>query len=175
MKIRLRQLPVAIGVAMLPLIASSPLAAQASCQPVFDAMTKVVNTPSHIYNTSAKAGKSRTTETIYAGGAVYAKVQDKWTRGRITPQEILKQEQLNRQNSKYSCRYVKDEPVNGEAAALYSTHAENPDAKSDSQIWISKSRGLPLRQELDIDAGGAAGKTHYSVRYEFRSVKPPLP
>jgi len=171
----LRQLPSAIGVTILSLIATFPLAAQGSCQPVFDAMTKVVNTPSHIYNTSAKAGKSRTVETIYAGGAFYTKVQNKWTRGRITPQEILKQEQLNRQNSKYSCRYLKDEPVNGEAAALYSTHAENPDAKSDSQVWISKSKGLPLRQELDINAGGAAGTNHYSVRYEYGNVKPPLP
>ena len=174
MKSRLVQLQLAITSAALLSLATTPIAAQGSCQPVFDAMTKVINTPSHVYNTANDAGKTRTMETIYAGGAIYVKVKDKWTRSRLTPQDMLKQEQLNRQNSKYSCRYLKDEPVNGEAAALYSAHSENPEAKSDSQIWISKNKGLPLRQELDINAEGG-GKNHYSVRYEFGNVKPPLP
>ena len=175
MKSRMVQLQLAIAGATLLSRATTPLAAQGTCQPVFDAMTKVVNTPSHLYNTSNDAGKTRTMESIYAGGAIYVKLKDKWTRSPMTPQEMLKQEQLNRQNGKYSCRYLKDEPVNGEAAALYSVHSENTEAKSDSQIWISKSKGVPLRQELDINLAESGGKKHYSVRYEFGNVKPPLP
>jgi len=137
-------------------------------------MTKVINTPSHVYNNSKPAGgPARTSETIYAGGAIFTKVRDSWKRSSMTPQQMLKQEEENRRNSKYSCRRIQDESVNGEAAAVYSAHAETEDTKSETRIWISKSKGLPLRQELDIDAGGA--KTHYSVRYEFGNVKAPLP
>lgn len=39
----------------------------------------------------------------------------------------------NRRNSKANCRYLHDESVNGEIAAVYSTHAENSDQKSDGQ------------------------------------------
>jgi hypothetical protein len=58
---------------------------------------------------------------------------------------------------------------------VYSTHAErsHPETKSDGQVWISKSKGLPLRNEMDID-GGDRIKNHHSVRYEYTNVQPPL-
>jgi hypothetical protein len=167
---RFHAIPFVLGLAAaLP----APLAAQGACQPVFDAMTKVVTTSAHIYNTSTGA-RPRSSETIYAAGSIYVNFAGKWTRSPLTPPQMLKQEEENRQHSKYSCRYLRDESVNGEPAALYSAHAETQDSKSDSQIWISRSKGLPLRQELDIDIGDKAGKNHYSVRYEYADVKPPL-
>jgi hypothetical protein len=84
-----------------------------------------------------------------------------------------KQEQENRQRSNFTCRYLRDESVNGERAGLYSTRAETADQKSDGQIWISKTRGLPLRLEMDIDTGGKTGKNHSSMRYEYGNVQPP--
>jgi len=68
---------------------------------------------------------------------------------------------------------VRDESVNGEPATLYSGHDQLPDAKVDSQVWISKARGLPLKMEMDMDTGGAAGKSHRTVRYEYSNVQPP--
>jgi hypothetical protein len=70
-------------------------------------------------------------------------------------QRLMKQEQEDREQSKFTCRYLRDESINGEAAAVYATHAESahPEVKSDGQIWISKSRGLPPRDEMDVDAG----------------------
>jgi hypothetical protein len=59
---------------------------------------------------------------------------------------------------------------------VYGTHSERSDGghiTSDGQVWISKSRGLPLRDEIDIDSGGPAGKNHYSGRYEYTNVQPP--
>jgi hypothetical protein len=73
--------------------------------------------------------------------------------------------------SKMTCHYLRDESVNGETAAVYSTHSETEDIKSDGQIWISKDRGLPLRHELDIEAGGS--KNHHSARYQYGNVQPP--
>jgi hypothetical protein len=170
----------------LSLLAATPLAAQSGCQPVDEAMNKVMTTPTHIYATmtsvpsnGANPPTDETThsETIYVGGAAYVKVGGKWSRGEVTPEQIMKQEQENRKNSKSTCRYLRDESVNGEAAAVYSTHSERSDVghiTSDGQIWISKSSGLPLRDEVHIDSGGAVGKNHYSGRYEYTNVHPPL-
>jgi hypothetical protein len=126
-------------------------------------MDKVLMTPTHIYSATRPAPKggnksraedTRYSETIYVGGSTYTKVGGKWIRGSWTTQQVMKQEEENRQNSKYSCRYLRDESVNGEAAAVYGTHSQNEDITSDGQVWISKKTGLPLRHEFDIDAGG---------------------
>ena len=90
----------------------------------------------------------------------------------MTPQDMLKQEEENIRDSKSTCRHVRDEMVNGEAAALYMGHSENDGVKSDAQTWISKSRGLPLKTEEDIDTGDG-DKRHMSIRYEYSNVRAP--
>jgi len=167
----------------LSLMGAAPLAAQDSCQPVNDAMDKTMTVPTHIYSTMNTAsngvGKPILAETIYTGGATYVKVASKWTRGPWTTQQVMKREQENRQKSKFSCHYLREESVNGETAAVYSTHSETTEQDvgkqtSDGQIWISKSRGLPLRHEFDL-ATGDANKKHHSSRYEYTNVQaPPL-
>jgi hypothetical protein len=182
-----RLLYMMIGFAFaLPLVGVTPLAAQSGCQAVDDAMNKVMTVPTHIYGTMSsvpsngakpRADEGSHSETIYVGGSVYTKVGGRWSRGDWTPQQIMKQEQENRQKSKYTCRYLRDESVNGETAAVYGTHSERSDVghvTSDGQIWISKSRGLPLLDEVDIDSGGAGGKNHYSGRYEYTNVQAPM-
>jgi len=89
--------------------------------------------------------------------------------------QVVKQEQENRQHSNFTCLYVRTNWSMVKTAGLYSTHAETADQKSDGQIWISKTRGLPLRQEMDIDTGGKARKNHNSMRYEYGNVQPPQP
>jgi hypothetical protein len=139
-------------------------------------MTKVITTPSHLYSSmtgSSPGSKPHTTETIYTGGASYVNIGGRWARSPISPQEVLKREQENRQNSKYTCRYLRDEPLSGELAAVYATHAETSDIVSDGQIWISKGRGLPLRHEEDIRVEGM-DRNHHSTRYEYGNIQPPL-
>ena len=167
----------------LSLMGAAPLAAQDSCQPVNDAMDKTMTVPTHIYSTMNTAsngvGKPILAETIYTGGATYVKVAGKWTPGPWTAQQVMKREQENRQKSKFSCHYLREESVNGETAAVYSTHPETTEQDvgkqtSDGQIWISKSRGLPLRHEFDLNAGDG-NKKHHSSRYEYTNVQaPPL-
>jgi hypothetical protein len=52
-----------VGIVQWP----STLEAQDSCQPVFDALTKVVTTPSHSYSTHTGA-RQTSAETIYTQG-----------------------------------------------------------------------------------------------------------
>ena len=151
-------------------------AADSACQAVSDVGRKVLTTPTHIYTTRTAAfsgGKPTTSESIYAGGAIYVKVNDRWTRSKITPQDILQQKKETDNSTKMTCRYLREESVNGEAAAVYSQHIETENDKMDLQVWISKSKGLPLREELDVDVGGKLGKSHSSMRYEYGNVEPP--
>lgn len=162
----------ALGIALM---SSIPLAAQ-GCQPIIDAMNKIYSTPTHLYTTMGSGLKN---ELIYAGGIVYDNLHGKWARSTVTLQQVEKMEDENRRNSTYTCRYLRDESVNGDMAAVYSIHAErslaeaNSGIKSDGQIWISKTKGLVLRQEEDIDDGGGA-KMHHSTRCEYVNVRPPV-
>ena len=171
-----RGLVLALGIC---LAAATPLTAQDNCKAVHEAMMKVFSTPTHLYDTTDinlnKGAKPRTIETIYVGGSVYTNYPKGWSGGDITIEQVMKMEQSNIQNSKDTCRYLRDEPVNGEMAAVFSTHAERADmnVKSDGQIWISKRTGLPLRDDIDIDGGSLGGKQHHSTRYEYTNVKAP--
>jgi hypothetical protein len=151
------------------LMGASPLAAQDDCKAILDAESKLDNTPAHAYATIKIGGKTTSGETIYAAGSIYAKINGKWiVTESIKDEEQLKQENLRKNQDKVTCRYLKDELVNGEMAAVYSSHDETPKAKIDMQVWISKAKGLPLRMETDVD------KVHSSARYEYTNVKAPL-
>jgi hypothetical protein len=68
---------------------------------------------------------------------------------------------------------VRDESVNGEPATLFRMHHHDEDTTTDQQVWISKARGLPLKQDIDMDVGGTSGKSHRSMRYEYTNVQAP--
>ena len=147
-----------------------------SCQPVFDALQRLVTTPSHSYTTStaAKGSTSRMAETIMVQGKKYMRANGKWMDARVTTQEVLEQEKEDEKNGKSSCQLVRSESVNGESASLYRMQRETENFKEDSQIWISTARGVPLREEQDIEMGGSIGKLHNSAHFEYRTVQPPM-
>jgi hypothetical protein len=143
-------------------------AATDSCQPLLDASQKLATTPTHIYGTVSNGHQSKPTmtEMIYTGNAVYAKLDTGWMRTKLTPQETI-----DRDKKAGSCRYVKDESIGGETAAMYSE--ESPSGEAQSQLWISKSKGLLLRQEVNIASDDKESMTHISMRYEYANVQAP--
>jgi hypothetical protein len=176
-----RGFPTLFGLALLAaaLCWSAPASAQSSCQPVFDALTKIVTTPSHGYSSTTAAfrdhGRPRESENIYVDGKVFIRVKGQWTQMKTTPAEILEQEKENRQNAKASCQAVRSDSVNGEAVTVYSIQSKTEGATEEAQMWISKSTGRLLREEQDTDVGGGAmGKSHRSSRYEYSSVRAPM-
>jgi hypothetical protein len=160
-------------------LALSAYAADDVCKPIFDATDKTGITANHMYTTSTKESqKGRTVngELIRMGGpsgAMYVLVEGKWKRVPGTPADMLKQSQENRNTTKHSCRYVREEAVNGEATVVYAAHSESEYAKVDMTVWISKSKGLTVRQDVDMDVGGLMGKSHTSSRYDYTNVAPP--
>jgi hypothetical protein len=115
---------VAAAILLLISLPASASTTDSDCQPVFDAAMKVLNTPAHLYSTTTlRGGKTQVTETIYVNGAIYVNYDGKWKRSRMTAQDMREQEHENIRDSKTTCRHVRDESVNGEAAALYTEHA----------------------------------------------------
>lgn len=146
----------------------------AACKAVFVATDRLLSVPNHAYmtkNSVAPGGKVTNSEMILANGTRFVMVQGKWTKVRETVQEARQREEDNKKNAKsYTCRYVSEEAVNGEAALIYTASSETEDGNSNAKLWISKSRGLLLKQEMNLDS---EGKDHWSIRYEYSNVSAP--
>jgi len=153
------------------------LHAQSSCKTVFDADDRKDATPYHAYVTRTmqiRGSKSESSEAIFVGGVAYIQVKGTWKRSLHTAEQQRKQKLEDRQNShNVACKYLRDETVNGEMAHVFAVHTENDVAKSNATIWVSMSRGLLIRNEQDIDVGGAGGTSHVSTRYEYSNIVPP--
>ena len=182
---QMRWLSLLLGLTFgLALAARTPPDPENSCQPVNDAKDKVMTVPAHIYNEMApvftngsKPGPNdiHRAETIYVGTSAFTKLRGKWQRSQWTAQKVAKQEQESRQTGNSRCGYLGDDAVNGEKAAVYSTHSERDKVTSDGQIWISKRRGLPLRNEFDIEmTNGVTSKNHVTTRYVYSNVRAPI-
>jgi hypothetical protein len=165
-------------VLLVVVFAAAPGArAQGDCKTVFDADDKMLTTDHRTILTRTGAihgGKAETNESVMVGGVSYIQVKGAWRKSPMTLAELREQKTENRKNAKsVSCHYLRDESVDGQAARVFAAHSETEDDKSDVTVWISKDRGLPLRQEQDMDVGGAAGKMHYSIRFEYTNVSAP--
>jgi hypothetical protein len=153
-----------------------------SCQPVFDALTKVATTPNHSYETSTSPtntrGEERQGERILANEHYYIRTHGKWMRLPVSSQDVLEQEKDKEAHGKSMCQFLRTESVNGEAALLYSLHREYEQAGDkvieDGQIWISKGTGLPMRVVEDWDNQGIRVKEHRSTRFEYGNISPPI-
>lgn len=146
------------------------------CKLVTDAARKQLVTPSHAYSTiSGLPGHAaaRTSEAIYAGGASYLRYKGEWRRSPLTIRKALQMKDENiRDATSMVCSYLRDESVSGESAAVYSIDTRNADIRAIGQIWISRSSGLPLKVEQDLDVD-SPDKYHTSTRYEYGNVQAP--
>ncbi|MGC1782257.1 MAG: hypothetical protein WA708_07055 [Acidobacteriaceae bacterium] len=148
----------------------------ANCQVILDANNKLFTTPYHAYSTVSgvfTGGPPMNIEMIFVDGTLYTQVNGKWSDKRMTEQDVKDMETSNRNtNEKASCQHVRDESVNGEIAAVYNSQSESQGQKHDLVIWISKSKGLILRSDLDVVTTKGA-KGHMSLRYEYSNVQKP--
>ncbi|HMI57651.1 MAG TPA: hypothetical protein VK511_06370 [Gemmatimonadaceae bacterium] len=162
--------------------AAGPLAARAqtvsaACKPLLDANTKEISTPHHAYSTersSPTAAQATTGEMITTATESFLLYKGKWMKGLMTPQENIAQMQENLRNTKvYECKKLPDASLDGVVTTVYSAHSENDMAKTDTQLWVDKSTGLILREEIDMYADEGGGKRHISMRFDYKNVQPP--
>lgn len=65
-----------------------------------------------------------------------------------------------------TCKFLRDESLDGEPAAVYGEGFKSRVGNTDGKVWISKRTGATLRQEVDVDLG-SKGKGHQSIRFEY--------
>jgi hypothetical protein len=165
--------------ALLAMLAARPASAaiDPACRPVLDALDKLSQTPHHQYMTLAAAGrpggKPITAEVIVTGGDMYIQVGGRWRKTGETAADRKKRQEEALVNATMSCRYLRDEAVDAVASAVYTAQTEKDGKKSESLIWIAKSTGLPVRQEIELEIGGAVGKSHHIMRFEYGNVQAP--
>ena len=118
-------------------------------------------------------GKPRLGEVISAGGQMYVLSRGKWVRSPVSIAELKKERQDNPDSTKVTCSHLRDESVNGEAAAVWRSHTVNAMATIDADLWISKSRGVVLKSNSLTDVGGPLGKSRSIAPYDYTNVRPP--
>jgi hypothetical protein len=152
---------------VLPLFSLPGFASDVGCKPVFEATMRQLETPYHSHTTMmlVPGQKPQLYEQINTGKILYLLMDGKWTVSKITPQDMREQETDNIRNSKSMCSAVRDEPMDGVGATLYKVHEERDGTASDSQIWISKANGLPLRVKSEDPA--------FDSRYSYTDVVAP--
>jgi len=173
---RFRLVGIAAGAVLL---ATPQIRAQASsCATVHSASLKMEATPYHMYFVdSAKAveaengGKPKTGEAIAAGGAMYLLNRGRWVKSPVNL-AAMNAERDKHDWTKDTCTHLRDESVNGEAASVWRSHVVTEMSTVDTDMWISKSRGLVLKANSGMDLGGGQ-KNHTSARYDYTNVRPP--
>lgn len=166
--------PGATRLALLSLFFSGiSFAASPACLAVMEAVTKVYTVPVHLYTFSAApSGKTSSSEVIYANHYTYVQVNGQWRAHPINPEEVKEMKRRADTDTTARCSVVREEEVDGQAAILYSRRTTDEDSNINTQLWVSKKTGLPLKQVIDMDAG-ASGKNHQSVRYDYVNVTAP--
>ena len=163
------------------LCVGAPLRAQsAQCAPAYAAMSKLFDKPFHSFtidtaqtDAGLHGGQPRVSESIWTGTGYYIMVRGQWSKSRVDVAEMRKD--LNDASTKKAtCSHVRDESVNGEAAALWRIHSvSEDDDTTDTDAWISKSSGLVLKSDVHLDIGTTLGKSHIVSRYEYTNVRLP--
>ncbi len=164
-------------ITLLPFVAvltSLPGIASSACDVALAASLKVYQVPVHLYMTESggPTGKTRSAETVYLNNTTYVMVNNRWRKSSVSPKDLADAKRDTDQKVG-PCTVVRDETVNGEAATLYKIHSQSKDAGVDTEIWISKAKGMPLKQVNDVDVGGTFSKTHSEIRYEYSNVTAP--
>lgn len=178
---RLGGLRLAAIAAFATLGAVTSLAAQsAQCATVLGAATKVFEIPFHLYmvdsagtDAGLHGGKPTVSEEIFTGGVVYVMVDGKWRKSPVDVAEMRKDGAKKLTDYKATCTHLRDESVNGESASVWHVHSDGEAGASDTDEWVSKSRNLVLRSEVHIDVGGALGKSHMVMNYDYANVHAP--
>jgi hypothetical protein len=144
------------------------------CQALDDASKKQLTIPYRMSGTSnIGTGSATTIESVVVDGILYTLVNGQWVSMALPPvrPKVNDADGANK-NLKQLCHHVRDEPFDGEDAAVYSIHSETPPGNFDQLMWISVSRGLPLRMDMDFTSKNG-DKSHSSIRYDYNNVQKP--
>jgi hypothetical protein len=70
---------------------------------------------------------------------------------------------------------LREEMLEGTATSVYVEQSQTGPISSVGTIWIAKATGLPMREEVNTDAGtGPGGMRHLEIRIVYTDVHAPV-
>jgi outer membrane lipoprotein-sorting protein len=108
------------------------------------------------------------TEVVVTGGKMYVQVMGAWHAIPFSADQTIAEAKQKMAGDKHVCEQVGTDAVNGEATTIYTEHQDKPGA-AQTRIWISDSRGIPLKFELKLPDGG----TTQTLQYRYDNVQAP--
>jgi hypothetical protein len=169
------KIAVATSLVLAAVVSLQTSAAETSCKAVFDAIAKQVVTPNHefmIQTVGADNAKREQREVINTGTVQYFLVGGEWHTMKETPKETLQRERESEASSDVTCRYLRDENVEGVSTTVFSEHSKTDSGESNALIWIAKGNAMPVREQVDMDPGNP-GARHLEVRIVYSNVQAP--
>jgi hypothetical protein len=74
----------------------------------------------------------------------------------------------------HTCTLIGDESVDGVAATHYRSHVQSAASVTETDVWIAKATGLPVKRESDVTRGGEKGlKMHNAQRFDYANIRVP--
>lgn len=158
-------------VALLGTVTATAVAAEPgpACAPILKAMAKTL-VADHATLTQSDG---RTSNGITAGGVSYLQIGNVWKLSPLSPRDNQARSDENLRNAKsYVCQSLPDSIIDGVAVTNYRTRTQTEEAVVESKISISKSSGLAIQVDNDVDAG-EGNKSHYTTRYSYTGIHAP--
>jgi hypothetical protein len=158
----------ACGAASIGIALAWPAHASDTCDVLYNAGIKTLQTPHHVYSTKTPVHgvKLPSGVSIFAGGIEYILLDGKWQRSRMTPQDMIENAQEKLKTHPDICTAAGAENINGQAVTTYKVH--NNENETDSQVQILISSGLLLGQSVTMP-----DDSRMDIRYEYTNVQPP--
>ena len=165
--------PALIMVLLTAAPAVPALSQDASCDAVVGTFARLAQTPNHQFTEQRGRSGAGRTESITTGTTRYIWTEGKWTSQPFSPAAEIMEEAARAKSEKSTCRWIRDENIEGVAASLYSVQTKADYGSSDTKLWIAKVNGLPVREEIKLDLAKVPGKTRIEVRFVYAGVAPP--
>jgi hypothetical protein len=94
-------------------------------------------------------------EMIFTADKAYSETNGSWTSFPFSAQtqiDIINAATKRAEQTAHACQKLPSEPINGEAASLFTTHTADGKV-AEARIWISDKTGLPLKSEVRLGSG----------------------
>jgi len=157
--------PIALVVTVLAPVRAR---ADASCNEVFDAGVREVETPHHIYYTNSSGkGRDRTSESVFDGAAVYVNATGTWKKSASVHETMVESAREQREKLDATCTRIGSEPMDGQPSTHWHIKPTEDSDAVESHVWVD-AKGLPVHQRLVMPDGGTR-----DVRISYVDVKAP--
>ena len=182
----LRSLLLGAALSACALTLTTPAFGDNSCDPVYQAAVKSLQTPYHSYSTMTRGAeamsrsdsfkrltgkamyaKTETTESIFDGKASYIQIHGKWTRSRAAQADMVDNAREKLKTHPDTCTLAGNQTVDGQPVSVYTISDAEAGSGPGGQLRILKSNGLLQGGTQNL------GDQMIETRYDYIHVQAP--